>query len=779
MLKFPPVLKHFQKCQNFLALCNSVQSLNQTKQAHAICVLHGLLPTSITLSAALILRYADFQANPSTIYSLFYQTLPGSSSSSFLYNTMIRAHSVMGLYSEGLVIYNEMVKENVEFDDHTYPFVLKLCSEFLNVKKGLEVHCSVIKVGFDKDVFVNNTLLLFYGNHGNLEAVQQVFDEMPEKDIISWNTVIRVLSDNNYYFTVINLFSEMVFSTDFNPNEATMVSVLPVCASIGDGKTTSCIHCYAIKVGLDTKLKVGNAFIDAYGKSREVDSVIQVFDEMLEKNDVSWNAIITSFGYNGCYIDAFDSFRLMIKEGIKLNSIVVSAILSVFVELELFQKGKEVHGFSVRTGIYDDMFVSNSLIDIYAKSGRSIDASKVFCNMVRRNVVSWNTMVANLSQNNLELEAIEFVKKMQEHGEFPNAVTFTNVLPACARTCSLRSGKEIHARLIRDGSASDLFVSNALIDMYAKCGCLSVSRSIFVMSPRTDQISYNILIVGYSQTNECHNSLLIFSEMELLGLKHDSVSFVGVLSACATISAIKQGKEIHAFAIRRSFHKQLFVANSLLDMYVKSGRIDLARKVFDRISNKDSASWNTMIFGFGMLGDLDTAINLFESMREEGVEHDSVSYIAVLSACSHRGLVEKGRKLFRNMLDSGIKPSQMHYACMVDLLGRSGLVNEALALVKSLPVTADANIWGALLGACRLHGNVELGCWAAEHLLKLKPDHSGYYTLLSNMYAEAGKWEEADRVRELMKLRGVKKNPGCSWVQNQDQIFTNFGLSEK
>lgn len=769
-----PASKPLPKCNSppdLLSLCTSVQYLNQLKQAHSIFTLHGLLPRSITICAALILQYATFQANPSTIYHLFYQTLPFSPSSTFLNNTMIRAHFILGLYREGLVIYNEMVKNEVKCDDYTYPFVLKLCSECCEVWKGLEVHCSLTKVGFDKDLFVNNTLMLFYGSCGDLKDVEKMFVEMPIRDVVSWNTVIRALSDTNHHCEVINLFNEMVSFANFKPNDASLVSVLPVCATIGNGITVRGIHCYSLKVGLDNKVRVGNAFVDAYGKCGEFQAAMQVFDEMVEKNDVSWNAIITSFAYRGCFRDALDSFKLMINERIKLNSVAVSSLLPVLGELGFLSMGREVHGLSVRMGIDADIFVTNSLIDFYAKSGRPVDASHVFYNMSSRNVVSWNTMVANLAQNELESEAIEFVRKMQVHGEIPNGVTFTNVLPACARICSLQSGKEIHARLIREGSASDLFVSNALTDMYAKCGCLKQAQCVFDISP-TDEVSYNILIVGYSQTHECSKSLLLFSDMGLLGMKHDSVSFMGVLSACANISAIKQGKEIHGFAIRRSFHEQLFVANSLLDMYTKSGRIDLAKKIFDRIPNKDCASCNTMILGFGMLGELDTAIDLFEAMKEDGIDYDSVSYVAVLSACSHGGLVEKARRFFNDMLDCGIKPSQLHYACMVDLLSRSGLIEEAIDLIKGLPVTPDANIWGALLGGCRLHGNVELGCWAAEHLLKLKPDHSGYYALLSNMYAEAGKWVEADRVRELMKLRGVKKNPGCSWVQNQDQTYT-------
>lgn len=760
--------------KHLLQICVSAQSLNQTKQAHAISILHGLLPSSVSLSAALILRYAAFQVTPVTLYSLFRQTLPYSPHSTFLYNIFIRAHGVLRLYDEGLVIYNEMVRNNVRGDRHTYPFVLKLCAECCGIQKGLETHCVLIKFGFEEDVFVNNTLMLFYGNCDDPTSVDKVFAEMPERDVVSWNTIIRVFSDKDCFLQSLDLFDEMLSNPGCMPNDVTVVSTLPACAAIRDGLTAGRIHCYALKVGLDTQVNVGNAFVDAYGKCGEIEAAKLVFDQMLEKNSFTWNAIIHSFAYVGCNGDALNTFRMMIDKGVQLDPITVSIMLPVLVELGFFNEGKEVHGFSIRSGMDVDISVINSLIHLYAKSGNYLDASNVFYSTGMRNVVSWNVMVANCAQNGFELEAIELVRKMQLHGQIPNVLTFTNVLPACARIFSVQIGKEIHAKLIRIGSSRDLFVSNALTDMYAKCGCLNSARNVFLVSPR-DVVSYNTMIFGYTLINQCLDSLSLFVEMGLLGIKHNPVSFIGVLSACANISAIKQGKEIHASAIRKSFDEDLLVSNSLLDMYAKSGQISLARKLFDMISKKNSASYTTMILGLGMAGEFENAISVFESMKEEdGVDCDSVTYVAVLSACSHGGLIEEGHRYFREMLARGIEPSETHYACMIDLLGRSGLIEEdSLHILKSLPIKPDTNILGALLGVCQVHGNLELGCWAAEHLIRLEPDHSGYYVLLSNMYAGAGKWEEVDRVREMMNLRGVKKNPGCSWVQKQDWMHNS------
>ncbi|XP_058772544.1 pentatricopeptide repeat-containing protein At3g03580-like [Vicia villosa] len=760
---------------NLLHLCTHSQTLSQTKQLHAFAILHAFLPHSVSISASLILQYATF-GHPKNSLFLFQNTV-SFSRTAFLWNTLIRAYSIAGVF-DGFSIYNSMVRSSVKPDDHTYPFVLKGCSDYLEVDKGREVHGVVFKFGFDKDVFVGNTLLMLYGNCGFFVDAMKVFDEMFERDKVSWNTVIGLCSVQGFYEESLCFFKEMVaVAPVVRPDLVTVVSVLPVCADSENVVMARVAHGYALKVGLLSHVKVGNALVDVYGKCGSEAACKKVFDEMDERNEVSWNAIITGFCFRGFYMDALDAFRLMIDAGMRPNPVTISSMLPVLGELGLLKMGMELHGFSLRMGIESDIFIGNSLIDMYAKSGLSCKASTIFNTMGERNVVSWNAMVANFAQNRHHFAAVELVRRMQAHGETPNNVTFTNVLPACARLGFLNVGKEIHARVIRIGCAFDLFVSNALTDMYSKCGRLSLARNVFNISVK-DKVSYNILITGYSQTTNSSESLNFFSEMRLSGLVPDIVSFIGIISACANLASIKQGKEIHGHLIRKLFHTHLFAANSLLDLYTKCGRIDLATKIFDRIQHKDVASWNTMILGYGMLGELDTAINLFEAMKDNGVEYDSVSFIAVLSACSHGGLIEKGNKYFKQMKDRNIEPTHMHYACMVDILGRAGQIEEAANLIRNISFEPDANLWGALLGACRIYGNVELGHWAAEHLFKLKPDHCGYYILLSNMYAEAGRWDEANKVRELMKSRGAKKNPGCSWVQIGDQVHA-FVVGEK
>lgn len=738
------------------------QSLSHARKAHAQATVGGLLHRSLPICAALILAYSDFR-EPAAARRLFDQS-PLRQRGAFLWNSLVRSLTKGGFHGEAFVVYNRMAREGFRPDDRTFPFILTACAGCAAVRKGMEVHGSALKSGFAGDVFVGNTLLAFYGACFLPWEALQIFDSMRERDVVSWNSLISLFCNNGCSLEAVRYFRELK-RTELAVNSVTVVSVLSACQALETDAlvTGKGIHGHIIKLGLDSQVTVGNVLVDMYSKCGDLESSIRAFNSIAEKNDVSWNTIIGGLVHGGLPRDALAFFRAMAAcATTQPNSVTISSFLPGLAELGFHRMGREVHGHSTRRGWDSDLFVANSLLDMYAKWGRPREAASVFYAMECRNVVSWNAMIANLAQNKRELEAIALVREMQAKGESPNSVTLTNVLPACARMAASKPGKEIHGRSIRV-VCSDIFISNALIDMYAKSGCLGIARTLFEISER-DEVSYNALIVGYSRSLYCFEALDLFVEMGLVGLSYDAISVMGALSACGNLSTVKRGKEVHGFAVRRHLHCHLFVANSLLDLYTKRGHLDAARRVFDRIEDKDVASWNAMILGYGMQGEPEIAIDLFDRMKEENVDYDSVSYVAVLSACSHCKLVERGKMYFNGMVSHNIERTEMHYACMVDLLGRAGFMDEAADFIKALPFQPGSDVWGALLGASRVHGNLELGRWAAEHLFELKPGHSGYYTLLSNMYAEAGRWDEAIGIRERMKSRGVRKNPGCSWV---------------
>jgi pentatricopeptide repeat protein len=737
------------------------------RRANDAALVSGSLSASLPLAGALLLSYASLPDLHSARLVLRHHPL--RLCSAFLWNSLSRALSSADLPTEALRVYNRMVRSGLRPDDRTFPFALHAAAAAEDHRaKGLELHASAIRHGRLADVFTGNTLVAFYAACGCTSHARRAFDEMPARDVVSWNSLLSAFLASGTMDQTKRAALGMMRS-DVPVNVATLVSLVPSCGLEPEKGFGLGLHGMAVKAGLDSAVNLGNALVDMYGKFGDLEASMKMFNGMPERDHVSWNSAIACFVHAGLNEDVLELFRAMLQCGVIPGTITLSSLLPALVDLGYFRLGKEVHGYSIKREMELDIFIANSLLDMYAKFGCLQKACVVFMKTEARNVVSWNAMIANLVQNGVETEAFRHVIEMQENGECPNSFTLVNLLPACARMASLKMAKQIHAWSIRRSLLSDLFLSNALIDVYAKCGQLCLARNIFDRSEK-DDVSYNTLILGYSQSPYCFESLGLFEQMRSAGIEYDVVSFMGCLSACTNLSAFQQGKEIHGVLVRRILNDLPFVANSLLDLYTKGGVLGTASKIFDRITRKDVASWNAMIMGYGMHGQIDVTFKLFDLMKDDGVDYDHVSYIAVLSACSHGGLVDRGKRYFSQMVAQNIKPQQMHYACMVDLLGRAGQLTESAEIIRNMPFTANSDVWGALLGACRIHGHIELARWAAEHLFELKPEHSGYYTLLMNIYAEAGMWHEANEIRTLMKSRKVQKNPSYSWVQSGNRL---------
>lgn len=515
---------------------------------------------------------------------------------------------------------------------------------------------------------------------------------------------------------------------------------------------------------------------------------------------------------------SFDIYGLLFKHCTKTNALL---------------EGKRVHVHMKHSGKKPTAFVSNHLVNMYARCGRLQDARHVFDKMPERNVfswntmisgyvkcgrlesardlfdkmrnrdtVTWNTMIAALVQRNQYSEVFKLFYQMQREGIEMSHFSLTNVLSACARSLALEQGKQIHGCSIKAGLLSHLYVASALVDTYAKCGLIEDARLVFnkmltrdVLSwttmisgyakcgnvesgrelfdimPERNMVSWTAMIGGYSQLGYGEEALELFYEMQVEGMKPDQFTFGSVLKACAGLAAPKQGKKVHAQLVKVGLESNIFVASALADMYAKCGIIEDSRHVFDKMPKLDVVAWNTMIAGYAQHGFGKDAIKLFEEMLQAGMKPDDVTFIVVLSACSHAGLVYEGRKYFDSMArDYCITPKEDHYACLIDLLGRAGQLDEAMDCITNMPFKPNANVWNALLGACRLHGNLELGIHAAERLLELEPQASATYILLSNIYAAVGRWDDAARVRKLMKDRGVKKEPGLSWIEVKNKM---------
>ncbi|KAL2899639.1 hypothetical protein RDABS01_024721 [Bienertia sinuspersici] len=379
----------------------------------------------------------------------------------------------------------------------------------------------------------------------------------------------------------------------------------------------------------------------------------------------------------------------------------------------------------------------------------------------------------------------------------PDKYTYTFVLKACAGKLDFEEGIKIHNDVIRRQLELDVYISTGLVDMYCKMGQLDLALKVFDKMPKTDivswnalidmyakccrlssaetlfyetdfikdEVSWNVIIAGYVHSRRSKEALFAFYRMKSEGLRPSAVSMISVLPAAADLTTLVEGMALHACVVRMGFQSNAHISNSLIDMYSKCGHFDCSEKLFDEMKDKDTVTWNTMMAGYAVHGHATRAIELFSQMQSENVMLDSVTFLSVLSACRHGGLVEEAKGIFNSMHDKfHHEPKLEHYACMVDLLGRGGLFNEIMSLVNKMPLEPDAALWGALLGACRMHSNSELAEVALNKLVKLEPGNSAHYIGLSNIYAQTGRWVEAKNMRLKQTDAGLKKIPGCSWV---------------
>ena len=362
---------------------------------------------------------------------------------------------------------------------------------------------------------------------------------------------------------------------------------------------------------------------------------------------------------------------------------------------------------------------------------------------------------------------------MRHEGLEPDAITYLSILNPCASPGALEWVKEVHAQAHKAGLESDVRVGNAFVSMYANCGSIKDARQAFDRMVTRDVVSWSGMIGAYAECGHGEEAFETFLQMQQEGFAPNAITYLSILNPRASRGALEWVKEVHGQALKAGLDSDVSLGNAFVNMYAKCGSIEDARQVFDKMDKRDVISWNVMIGGLAQHGSGQDALEIFEQMKRERVKPNDVTFVGVLTACSHGGLVDECRRHFCSLSqDYGIVPTVEHYGCLVDLLGRAGHFDEAVTVIKGMPFVANAQIWGALLSACKIHGNVTLAEQAAEHCLKLDPEQAGVYVLLSNIYAGAGLWDQVARVRNTMKERGVRKEPGRSWIRIDKKVHS-------
>lgn len=439
---------------------------------------------------------------------------------------------------------------------------------------------------------------------------------------------------------------------------------------------------------------------------------------------------------------------------------------------------KQIHGLLLTTGLGLKNSLVTCLLSNLTLLGNMSYARKLFDEMHKPRTFLWNTLIKGYAKNHIFVEAALVYREMRVVGVRPDAFTFPFVVKACAELPEVCVGSAVHAHVVKFGLAFVAVVRTELMLMYVRFGELGLADFLFGSMVERDLVSWNALIASLVQNGHASKALALFRQMGMAGIKPDALTIVSVLSGCGQLGCLEIGEEIYGLTRKEGIDCNIIVDNARLDMCVKCGNAEKARNMFDEMPKRNVISWSTMILGYAINGESEKALALFSRMQKEDVGPNYVTFLGVLSACSHAGLVNEGRAYFDFMVrsnDRNIQPRKEHYACMVDLLGRSGHLEEAYRVIKTMPIEPDSGVWGALLGACAIHQNVELGQHIADQIFQLSPDIGSYHVLMSNMYAAAGRWDDVDKVRLRMRKRGVKKIAGYSSVEFGGEFHIFYG----
>ncbi|XP_065848197.1 pentatricopeptide repeat-containing protein At2g33680-like [Euphorbia lathyris] len=643
-----------------------------------------------------------------------------------------------------------------------------------SLEKGRAVHAQIIKLASSSScIYIANSLVNFYAKCGHLTKARLVFDRICDRDVVSWNCLINGYSkqgSSGSFSFIMELFQRMRAENTL-PNAHTFAGVFTAatnsCSILGGLQG----HALAIKIANFHDVFVGSSLLNFYCKAGLLVDARKVFDKMTERNAVTWSTMISGYAIHRLSGEALEVFELMRVENEDMNEFVFTSVLSAVAVPECIDGGKKIHGLAIKKGLL--LFVStlNALVTMYAKCGSLDDSLQLFEMSTDKNSITWSAMVTGYAQFGDSDKAVKLFSKMHSAGIYPSEFTLVGVLNACSDMAAVQEGKQVHNYLLKLGFESQMYIMTALVDMYAKCGCTEHARKGFEYLRVADIVVWTSMIAGYVQNGESEEALNLYGRMQMEGVLPNELTMACVIKACSDIAALEQGRQIHGHMIKYGLTLEVPIGSALSTFYAKCGSLEEGNHVFSRMPERDVLSWNAMISGLSQNGHGIEALDLFEEMRVEGTKPDSVTFLNVLSACSHMGMVERGWMYFNAMFDEfGILPRVEHYGCMVDLLSRAGKLNEAKEFIESVTIDHGLCLWSILLSACRNYRSYELGAYAGEKLMELGSEESSAYVLLASIYSALGRAEDVKRVRSMMRIRGVSKEPGCSWIELKSHV---------
>ncbi|KAL8241767.1 hypothetical protein R6Q59_012069 [Mikania micrantha] len=739
--------------------CSTIRTL---AQLHAHLVVTGQHISHLA-STKLIESYAQMGSLDSA--NLVFQTFPAPDS--YMYGVLIKRYVWCGLFTKAIALYCDMLQELTLISSFIFPSVLRACSGFGDLGFGQNVHGRIIKSGIESDRVIQTALVGMYGEASFLNYARKVFDEMLARDVVSWSSIISMHVRYGQPSEGLKLFHRMMLE-GHEPDYVTLLSVAEACGELGLRLQSKSVHGYVVTRNIESSdhSMLDNSIITMYGKCGEFYGAQCLFDRVSNRSTASWTAMITCYNHNGYYELALKIFSKMQESKAEPNAITMMGILCSCARLSFLKQGKSVHGFVIRNYLdSDNDFLGPALIDLYANCGKFSTCHKIFDTARDRHIFSWNIVISGYTREGMSEEALDLFIQMRARMISPDEFTIASIVSACGNMGSLNLGTQMHNYAVKTSLLNE-FVLNSLIDMYAKCGVLDAACKIFRNQKHKGVVTWNSMMWGFAHNGKSVEVMNLFDQMYLEDQEMDDVTFLSAIQACSDLRDLEKGKWIHHKFITNGVMNNTYVYTALLDMYAKCGELWMAQRVFDIMPYKSVVSWSAMIDAYGMHGLVDISISVFHEMIESKMAPNEITFMNILSACSHAGYVEMGQLYFNSMKkDFGIEPQLEHFSCLIDLLSRAGHLDEAYNIIISMPFFPTSGIWGSLLSGCRIHRRLDMIKLIQENLEKI--DDTGFYTLLSNISAEGEDWNQFQNVRSMMRTTGLKKLQGCSVVHTR------------
>ncbi|XP_058068821.1 pentatricopeptide repeat-containing protein At4g39530-like [Magnolia sinica] len=662
----------------------------------------------------------------------------------------------------------QLQKQDLSPNEFVFSSLILACSKLKSVDYGKQIHAQVITSDFQSDLFVKTSLIDMYSKFGDLESAFWIFSQCPFGDLVMYNSMISGLVNFGSYKEAFGLFMELLCHFDLKPTEFTLCSVIKACVNL-EIEMGEQIHCFSVKVGLDMDCFVGTALVDMYGRFSDMGSSEMVFESILWVDLALYNAMIVGFSQNSLDEFALEFFKELKLEGFRPNECTFSSVLKACSGIKCLNLGRILHGVVEKSEFKGDLVVTTALIDMYMKCGCVQVSCRLFDSILERNTILYNSMIHGHGKNGNFDEAMRLFMDMNRRGYEVNLATFIVAVSSC-----LGYERIVYVQAIKRGFGLDPMVQNALLDGLIKGGAVMEARWFFDKMHERSVVSWTTIISGFCQLGLDLDALEFFKMMCSERVHPNCFTFSCILKACGSLAGLEQGRCIHGCCIKHGIFDEEFTKSSLLDMYAKCGALEESYRLFDEFHNRDIVSWNTIIVGCARHGYGGEALKLLERMEECGVKPNHVTYISLLWACSHCGLVDDGVRIFESMTHKhGIIPSMEHYACMVDMFGRAGTLDRAKCLIDRMPFEPDLLIWKTFLAFCKLPGDAQLAQLASDHVFRMEGQDNATCVLMSNIYSELGMWDDVEKVRNKMRDEGKRKEPGVSWVQIKDTSWAS------